>query len=144
MSRNTLKLNLSGFEELITKLEGLDGDVKKTVSKALDKTAKTIEKDTEEALKPANLPHGGMYSQGDTKKSVVKNAKTIWSGTEAIISVGFDYGKQGAGGFLITGTPRMKPVTQLKKMYKGATYRKKLQAEISDVVQDEITKIMGG
>lgn len=144
MARNTLKLDLSGFEDLITKLEGLNGDVKKTVTKALDQTAKTIERDTMEALKPANLPQGGKYSQGDTARAVVKNATTQWSGTEATINVGFDYGKKGAGGFLITGTPRMKPVTQLKKMYKGATYRKKLQAEIGDVVLEEINKVMGG
>ena len=144
MARNTLKLNLSGFEELITKLEGLNGDVKKTVTKALDKSAKTIERDTQEALKPANLPQGGKYSKGDTERAVVTNATTTWSGTEASISVGFDYGKKGAGGFLITGTPRMKPDVPLKKMYKGATYRKKIQAEIGEVVQDEIIKIMGG
>jgi hypothetical protein len=144
MARNTLKLNLSGFEELITKLEGLDGDVKKTVTKALEQTAKTIEKDTQTALNSSNLPRGGKYSTGDTKKAVVTNATAIWSGTQASINVGFDYGKKGAGGFLITGTPRMKPVTQLKKMYKGATYRKRLQNDMSEIVQAEIKRKMGG
>lgn len=141
--RNTLNIEMSGFNELVTKLEGLNGDVKKAVTDALGQAAETIEEDTKDALKKNNLPAKGIYSTGDTERAIV-NAKVEWSGTVASVGVGFDYSKSGAGGFLITGTPRMQPDRELQKIYKQKKYMKAIQAEMQEIVMDEIKKKMGG
>lgn len=141
---NTLKLDLRGFNEMITKLEGLGADVKPVVTDALDQMAETIEWDTKDAVKKAYLPAKGRYSTGDTERAIVENAKTEWSGTTAEIGVGFDYGKRGAGGFLITGTPRMKPDRELQRMYKQKKYTAKLQNEMIELVEDAIIEAMEG
>lgn len=144
MARNTLTLELSGFEELITKLEKLGGDVQKATTDALEQAAETIEFDTKDAVKDSLLPAGGKYSRGDTERSIVSGSEVKWSGSTAEISVGFDYGKQGAGGFLITGTPRMKPDMELKRIYKGATYKKQIVNDLIEVISDYIDDKMGG
>lgn len=142
--RNTLKLDLSGFNELITKLEGLQGDVNKAVTDALEQAAETIEFDTKDAIEKSNLPAKGKYSTDETKESIVENAKVTWSGTLAEIGVGFDFGKPGAGGYLITGTPRMKPDYELQKIYKRKRYISQIQNDMADVVNDYIVEKMEG
>ena len=139
--RNTLKLELGGFEELVTKLEGLNGDVKEVVTDALQQAAETIEDDTADAMKEKYLPAQGIYSTGETKKSIVK-PKVEWSGTMAETGVGFDYGRQGAGGFLISGTPRMQPNAELAKIYTRKKYMRQIQSDMQDVVMDAIDRAM--
>lgn len=142
--KNTLALDTKGFEQLVTKLEGLGGDVKKTVTKALEDAGEKIGDDTVDAIQKSNLPAQGKYSAGDTEKSIIRNPKTRWSGTEAEIGVGFDYSKPGAGGFLITGTPKMQPDYKLQKIYKQKAYMSKLQQKMDDTVTSEIKKKMEG
>lgn len=144
MARNTLKLDLKGFEDLVTKFEGLGGDVQKVVTDALEKAGKTIGDDTVAAVQKNKLPAQGDYSQGETAESVVTNPKVEWSGTMAEIGVGFDYGKPGAGGFLVAGTPRMEPSKELQKIYKQKKYMRQIQDEMAEVVNKEIIKKMGG
>lgn len=144
MGKNILKLDLSGFEEMLTRLDSLGGDVKNVVTDALEQCAETVEWDTKEAMANSNLPAGGKYSQGKTEKSIVENAKVTWSGTVASIGIGFDFGKQGAGGFLITGTPKMKPNYELQKIYKRKKYISDLQKDMYEIVNDAIIDKMGG
>ena len=141
--RNTLKLDLSGFDELVTKLEGLNGDVKKAVTDALEQAAETIQEDTRNAMDKRYLPAKGIYSKGETERSIVE-PKVTWSGTLAETAVGFDYSKPGAGGFLITGTPRMQPNRELNRIYKKKKYMTQIQQEMQDVVADEIKRTMEG
>ena len=143
MARNTLKLELSGFKELLTKLDKLGGDVPEVVEDALTQAAGTIADDTLAALADANLPAGGKFSGGDTKAAVVTNPRVEWSGTTASVGVGFDYDKPGAGGLLITGTPKMKPDYALQKMYKKKGYMQKIQDDMRKIVTDAISKRMG-
>lgn len=144
MARNTLKLQLGGFQELITKLDLLQGDVKKAVTDALEQTGETIGEDTVDAVDNANLPAKGEYSKGQTKASIITNPTVHWSGNQAEIGVGFDYSKKGAGGFLITGTPRMKPDYALQKIYKRKKYMNQIQNDMADVVNDYIQEKMEG
>jgi hypothetical protein len=69
--------------------------------------------------------------------------KLVWSGSIAEIGVGFDFDKPGAGGFLITGTPRMAPDKALNKIYKSKKYMKDVQQEMIEVFQKEIIARMG-
>lgn len=147
MARNTLKLNMKGFEELLRKLSDLDGELKPTVEKALNKAADIVTKDTIEGVKKPNLPAGGMYSGGDTEKSIVKNPKVEWQGNTAEVAVGFDYNKPGAGGYLISGrySPTvMKPAAIVNKVYTGKGYINKVNQEMQKIVNDEISKKMNG
>lgn len=142
MARNTLKLDTKGFEDLITRFEKLGGDAHEIVGKALEKAGDRIEKDTIEAVQRKNLPQKGKYSKGNTERSIVRNSKATWSGTLAEIGVGFDYSKPGAGGYLITGTPRMQPDRELNKMYKQKAYMRQIQNEMMETVSEKITERM--
>ncbi|MBO7339615.1 MAG: hypothetical protein J6U66_06060 [Lachnospiraceae bacterium] len=141
--RNTLRLELSGFDELITKLEGLQGEVKEVVTDALMQAAETIEEDTKDAMARRYLPAQGRYSTGETVRSIVKPS-VVWSGPIAETGVGFDYSKPGAGGFLITGTPRMAPNRELNRIYRKKAYVRQIQADMEAVVMDAIDRTMEG
>lgn len=144
MGRNTLKLETKGLEQLIDHLKELDGDVKKAVTDALEQVGETITDDTHNALKAPNLPAGGRYSSGDTAKSVVSPKVTWTGGTQAEMGVGFDYSKPGAGGFLISGTPRMKPDDSLQQIYKRKKYMRAIQQDMADVIEDYIVDALKG
>ena len=148
MARNTMSLDLKGFNELLTKLDGAGGDLKKVVTEALTEAGQKIGEDTTSAVQRSNLPARGKYSQGDTAKTVVENPQVEWSGDTASIGVGFDFSKKGAGGFLIKGyyqnfhgTPRhMSPQPQLKEMYTGKGYMRQIQKDMEKVVLQELDK----
>ena len=70
--------------------------------------------------------------------------KVEWSGTVAEVGVGFDYSMPGAGGFLITGTPKMQPNRELNRIYKQKKYMRQIQSDMEAVVADEINKKMEG
>lgn len=141
--RNTLRLDLSGFEEMIVKLDSLNGDVKGAVTDALQQVSETIHDDTVDALADEYMPRQGAYSTGRTKTTVVA-PKVEWSGTLAVTPVGFDYGEKGAGGFLISGTPRMQPNRKLEQIYARKKYMRALQEDMQDVISDYITEKMEG
>ena len=138
MGRNTLKLDTSGFNDLLLKLEGLGGDVKRAVQDALSQSAETIADDTENAMAPSNLPAKGKYSTGLTKEAIIRDYRVRWEGNVGWVPVGFDFSKPGAGGYLITGTPRMQPDKELNKMYKQKRYMRKIQEDMSDVIMDYV------
>jgi hypothetical protein len=141
--RNTLRLDTSGLEALIEKLDELHCDVKSAVTDALLQAAETVHDDTVDALANVYMPHQGIYSTGKTKTSVSK-PEVIWEGTTAIAPVGFDYGEEGAGGFLISGTPRMQPNRQLEQIYTRKKYMKRLQEDMQEVITDYISDKLGG
>lgn len=142
MARNILRLNTKGFEEMLKKLDGLGGNVQKAVDESLTKAATKISQDTKEAMSPANLPARGKYSDGATMQSIIQDAQVSWEGLVASVPVGFDFSEPGAGGFLITGTPRMQPNKALHKMYKQRKYMNEIQNEIGDVIMTHIIRRM--
>jgi len=144
MARNTLRLDTSGFEEMLRKLDSLGGDVKNAVSNALIQSAETITEDTEEAMLAANLPAGGRYSTGTTRESIVRDQQVQWEGLIGSVPVGFDFSKPGAGGYLITGTPRMQPNRALNRMYKQKRYMNQIQKDMGEVIMDYVIEKMEG
>ena len=144
MGKNVLKLDVHGFDEYAEKLDRLDADLKKIFTDALEEVGETITEDTENAVTDENLPAGGKYSSGETKESILKNPKVEWNGTIGQINVGFDFGKSGAGGYLITGTPRMRPVKELNEIYKSKRYMNNIRKDMTEIFQDEIERRMGG
>ena len=138
MGRNILKLDTSSFDDFAEKLDSLGADLKPIFTDALTQAAETIRDDTLEAVKDQYLPAHGEYSTGDTKRSIIRNPRVEWNGMIGEIGVGFDFSKPGAGGFLITGTPRMQPDKELNRIYKGKRYMRQIQEDMSDIFQDAI------
>ena len=149
MGKNTLKLSTKGFEQMLTRLDKLGGSIEKVATDALEEAGETIGEDTLEAVQPGNLPAGGEYSTGATKKSVVRNPRAKNEGDKISINIGFDYGTTGHGGYLISGRPpgkhgKMSPVAELQQIYKRKKYISQIQNDMMDIVQDEISHAMGG
>lgn len=142
MARNKmLYIDFSNFEEYAEKLEQLEADLKTVFSKAMEEAAEKVQQDTIAALARSNLPAGGKYSQGETKESVLQDVKTQWNGTVGEIKLGFDKTKSGAGGFLITGTPKMRPDLALERIYGSKRYVNQLKKTIEKALQREIDKL---
>lgn len=142
MARNTLRLDTSGFTGLLEKLDELGGNVQRAVEESLIKSAEKIKQDTETAMGAANLPAQGRYSQGTTNESIVSNTEVEWEGLVGSVPVGFDFSEPGAGGYLISGTPRMQPNRALNKMYKQKRYMNQIQKEMGDVIMKYVIEKM--
>lgn len=147
--RKNLNMALNGLEELAERLQDVGGDIKKTMSDVLEDFADEITTATEAAVQDVNLPAKGEYSHGSTDESIIRDAKPEWNGSVASIGVGFNKLKPGSGGWLITGTPRMKPDLELQKIYGGwATQQNKfikdLNFDARQIMLDAIEEAMEG
>ena len=138
--KNKAKVKLEGFKEMITTLDGLGGDLVGIAADALSQAGETIGWDTMEAAQNPNMPAEGKYSTGRTEQAVLTTPRVEASGNLVEVGAGFDYTKDGAGGILITGTPRMKPNYELNKIFKGKRYMNNISKDIEAVVQDEIER----
>lgn len=142
MARNKMiSIDFSNFADYAAKLETLNADLKSIFSSAMEAAAEKVQLDTIVALDSANLPANGTYSQGDTLDSVIDDIKTNWQGSVGEIKLGFDKTKQGAGGFLITGTPKMRPDAALEKIYGSKRYESELKKQIEKSLQEAIDAI---
>ena len=147
MPRNIMKLDTSGIDEMIRRLEAVGGDVQKAVADSMTQVGETISEDTLAALQDQYLPAGGAYHRNkphNTEESVIKDATVTWQGSMASMPIGFDFSKPGAGGFLITGTPKMRPDRELNKMYKQKRYMQQIQNDMADTIFDYVTDAMEG
>ena len=140
MGKNKAKVKLEGFKEMITTLDSLGGDLVGVAADALTEEGETIGWDTMEAAQNPNMPAEGKYSTGRTEQAVLTTPRVEVSGNLVEVGAGFDYTKDGAGGILITGTPRMKPNYELQKIFKGRRYMNNISKDIEAVVQDEIER----
>lgn len=139
MARNKIGLQVKGFEEYMAKLDQVGGSnaMRRGVESALKASKQHVNPKIEAAM--ANLPAGGKYSTGDTKKSIDKEMSVDWQGTTATIKVGFDFKKSGVTSiFLMYGTPKMPPVAGLK----AAIYGNKAQKEIAEVQAEALDKVI--
>lgn len=137
-------IDFNGFADYAEKIDLLGGDLKQIFTEALEDAFETVQADTLAAIDDAYLPAEGEYSQGDTADSVIDDKRVHWSGSVGEISLGFDKTKKGAGGWLITGTPRMKPDAKLAAIYDSKGYMKRLSYQIEKVFQAEVKRLMGG
>lgn len=133
-----LSIDFSVFEDFAAELDGMGADLKEIFTDVMEQEGETVAEDTKEAVKHAYLPAKGAFSRGDTEDSIVTNPKVEWSGSLGEIGLGFDKTKRGAGGFLITGTPKMQPDHELEKIYSQKKYSKQMTEDIMDYLQAEI------
>lgn len=142
--KSSLSIDFSNFSDYADRLDQLGADLKEIFADAMEQAAETVQDDTIDAMSAVNLPAGGKYSQGDTEASIIRDAKVSWSGSVGEIGLGFDKTKPGAGGFLITGTPKMRPNYALENIYSRKKYENQIKKDIEEVLQDEIDRRMGG
>lgn len=142
--KRMIDINFACFGDYAEKLDNLGASLQEAFSKAMEQAAETVQEDTIEAMAKGNLPAGGKYSQGDTEAAIIRDAKVVWHGSVGEIGLGFDKTRPGAGGFLITGTPKMQPNRALEDIYGRKKYERDLKKDIEEVLQDEISKKMGG
>lgn len=129
---------------MIKRLDSLGGDVRGAVDEALGKAAETVRQDTIAATQKPNLPRQGKYSNDVTISSIVQDTSVHWEGQTAWVPVGFDFSRPGAGGYLITGTPKMQPAPKLHRMYKQKGYMKNIQRLIDLVLTQHVVDKMAG
>ena len=142
--KQMISIDFKNFSDYAEKIDKLGVSLKSVFSKAMEEAAEKVQQDTIAAIQPVNLPAKGRYSTGDTLNSVIRDPKTKWEGSVAEVGLGFDKTKRGAGGWLITGTPKMRPDYALEKIYGTKRYESELKKTIEKALQREIDKIMGG
>ena len=135
---NKIELDLSRFEGMLQKLDKLGQNAQETAEKLLQKYARIVQNDVLIGLEAANLPARGKYSTGTTREAVISDFRVTWEGDTGSIPVGFDLSKPGAGGYLITGTPKMQPDRVLNSMFK----QKKYMAELEENMCRELAEIL--
>lgn len=145
MPKNTLDLKLNGLEQLLMKYAQMDNNLKPITEKALKRASDYVTKDVRIGVQKPNLPAGGKYSNGDTASSVIApNVK--WSGNIAETGLGFDYGKKGAGGYLIKG--RYSPTVMsadayLNMVFTGKGYMNRVRRDMEKMVIEEMKRKWG-
>lgn len=137
-----ISIDFSAFDSYAEQLDKLGADLQEIFTSAMEEVGAEIQEDTINALEKANLPAKGVYSKGTTENQVIRDPKVEWHGTVGEMPLGFDKTKPGAGGFLITGTPKMKPDRALEDIYKKKSYENKVKNKISDRLKEEIDKRM--
>lgn len=148
-SKNKIGLKFEGFEEMIARLESLEGDLKATTEKALIESKKHVNEELHRVTVPANFPAHGKYSTGKTAQSIDTDMSVTWEGTTASIKIGYDMQISGMTSiFLMYGTPRHKPpMKAVRKMY-NAIYSSKMKKEVGEIQREvfaaEIQRRMGG
>lgn len=138
---NMLDIDFSNFNEYAERLEQLGADLQEIFDKILLEAAETVQEETKEAMAASYMPAHGKYSRGKTESSIVE-PKVEWNGSIAEVNLGFDKSKPGAGGFLITGTPMMRPNARLSYIYASRGFENKINKEIKVNLQKEIDKRM--
>jgi hypothetical protein len=141
--KQMLHLDYSAIGIYIEQLQRLEASVEGIVGEAMEKAAEKVQADTEKAVESSKLPAKGIYSKGDTEKSIIKDPKASVSGRYVEVPLGFDKTKPGAGGYLITGTPKMQPDKALERIYGSKKYEKDMNNAIKEELDKAVKEIMG-
>lgn len=147
MGRNKgLSIDFSCFEDFADTLDQMGMDLKPIFTDVMEESGEAVGKDVKAAVQRPNLPALGKY-QGpnkQTEESIIMNPKVEWSGNLGEMGLGFDKTKPGAGGWLITGTPEMKPDYELEKIFARKKYAsdlvKNIRAYLDDVIRYNLSR----
>ena len=147
MARNKIGLNFDGWTDLMADLDELAGStgVKRAVESAQKASKQYVNQQLNAAMAKGNLPAGGRYSQGNTKKSIDSEMSIEWTGDTAEMAVGFSLKESGLTSiFLMYGTPSMSPAKGLKAAIYGAKTQKEVARLQEEAVHKVMQRIMGG
>lgn len=140
MAKNKIGLQFTGWKELVSNIEKTadEAAMKEAVEGSLKATKGIVNSKVKKAMSKSNLPAKGKYSRvPHVIDSLDQSFDIIWSGYTGSINVGFDIeGKGLVSVFLMYGTPKMKPVNELR----DAFYGKKTKKEIREIQKEAINK----
>lgn len=139
--KNKFKFDLKDIERTFRDLTAIGADTQALTEKALLNAAEKVQADVREAMAPQFMPAGGKYSTGETAASIVP-PMVQWHGLSCQAPLGFDKSKPGAGGYLITGTPKMRPNAKLNEIFEGKGYMRKVMTAIQKELLQELVKEM--
>lgn len=137
MAKNKIGLQLKGFDEMLERLDGLGGDVKRATEGCLRVTHNTVTPKITADMKRHRRT-------GRTAGAIVKRAVVKWEGTTASVQVGFDLPEGLASVFLMYGTPKMPKDQKLYNDIFGAATKKQIAKKQEEILQGMIRKRMGG
>lgn len=140
--KNFIDIDFSAFEQYAEKLQDLDADLIPVFTEAMEEAGKKVAEDTNAAVQAANLPATGKFSRGATQESIINSPRVSWSGDLGTLPLGFDKTKPGSGGWLITGTPHMRPDYALEKIYGSKAYQRRIKRQIEQSLQKAIDERM--
>ena len=137
MAKKKFGVEFEGFNELIDRIEKLNGDLKSITERALTESFKLVTPDLHQAMQKHK-------QTGRTEGSIVDNSTVEWNGDVASMKVGFNIKKGGLPSiFLMYGTPR---IPKDQALY-NAIYGKKTQEEIrklqEEIFYEEIRRLNG-
>lgn len=147
MARNKIGLKVEGIEEYMAKLDQLGGTelMKRATEGALKSSKQYVNPKIHAKMGSSNLPAGGKYSKGGTKRSIDNDMGVDWEGLTGSIKIGFDFNQSGAKSiFLMYGTPRMHPVAGLKATIYGGATKKEIAKIQEEAINKVIQKTLGG
>lgn len=134
---NRVYLEFEGFDNVISKLNKLGGNIKGTTEKALKKIHTIITQKAEEAITPHNKTR-------QTEKSLRKEAEIEWEGTIASVKTGFSISEGGlASIFLMYGTPRQGKDQKMYNAFWSKSTRDEVQKAQEEIFYNEIRRLNG-
>lgn len=135
---NRLRLETSGFEELLAALDQAGADSRKAAEKALIEGKKAVTPGIEQAI-------ARHHRTGRTAASLDQKNEVHWEGTVATVDVGFHIRQGGLPSiFLMYGTPRMAPDKRLYNSIYGAAAQKKFKEAAEKALHELLEKNVGG
>lgn len=136
MAKARWGVEFKDFERLSQQLEKLASKevLRNTTEKALKETHKIITEKTDEAIKEHKRT-------GRTEGSIKQDADVNWTSDVGFVDVGFNVKEGGlASIFLMFGTPRMKPDTDLFNAVYGQ--KNKIDKAQKEIFDNEISKYL--
>lgn len=102
MSKNSLKLELTGVEELLSSIQKMGGDINQAAEKAILASAQPFHQDLQQAIQKHRR-------SGLTESTLKSPEKVQWEGNRCTLEVGFSIKAGGLPAlFLEYGTPRQR------------------------------------
>lgn len=144
-TKNKIGLQFSGFQEMIEKLDKLEGDIFQTTEQALRESKTYVTNQLLAVTVKGNFPAHGKYSTGKVRESIDRADTVIWQGSTASIDVGYEFEKSGPVSiFLMYGTPRMPKVQSMFDAIYGSQTKKKIKEIQKEVFAKAIKEKMEG
>ncbi len=134
MSKNSLKLQLHGVEELLEKIQKMHGDIHQAAEQAMLASAKPFHQDLLVAIK--------KHRRSGLTESTLKPVDACkWQGNQCSLEVGFHIKSGGLPAlFLEYGTPRMKAYPFIRPaINRNKRIAKKIQQETIERLLKELT-----
>lgn len=144
MARSGIKIELSGFEEILRKIDKAGGDSKKAVGTAINRSITVYHESLKKHLRAATKNYKNLEAD-------IKVSNVTWSGDECSAEVGWQLGdydpKNLSEGykavFLNYGTPRRQP-TQIKGRKFIASAKKSVKKEVKTLYEKTFDEILRG